>query len=179
MYAIIDIETTGSSYKNGKITEIAIFLHNGNEITGSFATLIDPEMDIPYFITRLTGITNEMVKGAPRFYEVARKIVELTAGRIFVAHHANFDYMFIREEFKRLGFTYQRKVLCTVKLARKYLPGFKTYSLGKLCENLGIPLENRHRAEGDAHATSKVFEQILKNHEALKYLSVFSQNPSF
>ena len=175
MYAIIDIETTGSSYKFGKITEIAIFLHNGSKITESFSTLIDPEMDIPYFITRLTGISNEMVKSAPKFYQVAKKIVEMTAGRIFVAHNVNFDYKFVQEEFKRLGYNYQRKILCTVKLTRKYFPGYPTYSLGKICDRFGIQIENRHRAAGDAHATSKVFDLILKNHEALKYVSFFSE----
>ncbi len=173
MFAVIDIETTGASYKYGKITEIAIIIHNGTEIIDTFFTLINPEMDIPYFITRLTGITNEMVAEAPRFYEVAKKIVEITAGCIFVAHNAGFDYSFIREEFSRLGYEYHRKVLDTVKLSRKYFPGYRSYSLGKLCENLGIIIENRHRAEGDALATAKVFDLILKNHEARKYVSAF------
>jgi DNA polymerase III subunit epsilon len=173
MFAIIDIETTGSSYKYGKITEIAIIIHNGTKITDSFSTLINPEMDIPYFITRLTGISNEMVANAPRFFEVAKKIVEITAGCVFVAHNASFDYKFIQEEYKRLGYNYNRKVLCTVKLSRKYFPGYSTYSLGKLCENLGITIKNRHRAEGDALATTEVFSRILKNHEAKKYVSVF------
>jgi len=173
MFAIIDIETTGASYKYGKITEIAVVIHNGTEITDTFSTLIDPEMDIPYFITRLTGITNEMVAGAPKFYEIAKKIVEITAGRTFVAHNASFDYKFIQEEFRRLGYDYQRKVLCTVKLSRRYFPGYPTYSLGNLCQNLGIRIENRHRATGDALATAEVFSRILINHEARKYVSVF------
>ena len=117
MFAIIDIETTGNSYKYGQITEIAVFQHNGKEITGSFSSLVKPDMDIPLFITRLTGISNEMVQDAPRFYEIAKKIVELTAGRIFVAHNVLFDYKFIKEEYRRLGYNFHRKTLCTVKLS--------------------------------------------------------------
>jgi DNA polymerase III subunit epsilon len=161
MYAIIDIETTGTSAAFGKITEIAIFLHNGNEVVDSFTSLINPECKIPWNITRLTGISNEMVAEAPKFYEVAKKIVELTAGTIFVAHNVMFDYSFVKEEFKRLGYDYRRKVMCTVKLGRKLLPGHRSYSLGNICADLGIKIEGRHRAAGDAFATVKLFEQIL------------------
>ena len=162
MFSIIDIETTGNRYKYGKITEIAIFQHNGQRITDSYSTLINPEMDIPSFITRLTGITNGMVRDAPKFYEVARKVVEMTMGRIFVAHNVNFDYRFIQEEYKRLGYDYQQKVLCTVKLSRKLHPGHPSYSLGKLCSDLGITIDGRHRASGDALATVKLFEILLE-----------------
>lgn len=164
MFAIIDIETTGNSYKYGQITEISIFQHDGKEITASYSTLIQPDMDIPFFITRLTGISNEMVSGAPKFYEVAKKIVEMTAGRTFVAHNVHFDYKFIREEFKRLGYNFNRKTMCTVQLSRKYLPGHPSYSLGKLCSDLGIEINGRHRAEGDALATVKLFEILLEKH---------------
>jgi DNA polymerase-3 subunit epsilon len=165
LFAIIDIETTGNSYKNGQITEIAIFQHNGTEITNSFSSLVRPEMDIPLFITRLTGISNEMVKKAPRFYEIARKIVEMTAGRTFVAHNVHFDYKFVKEEFKRLGYDFNRKTLCTVQLSRKLLPGYKSYSLGKICAEKGIEINGRHRASGDALATTKLFELLLKENE--------------
>ncbi len=165
MYAIIDIETTGNSYKNGKITEIAIYQHNGIEITGSYSSLIHPEMDIPLFITNLTGINNKMVEHAPKFYEIAKKIVEMTAGRIFVAHNVQFDYKFIKQEFERLGYDYNCKTLCTVKLARKLLPGHPSYSLGKLCAELGIEINGRHRAAGDALATVKLFEILLQKNE--------------
>lgn len=165
MFAIIDIETTGNSYKYGQITEISIFQHDGMEITDSFTTLLKPDMDIPYFITKLTGINNEMVLGAPKFYEIAKKIVEMTAGRTFVAHNVHFDYKFLKEEFKRLGYDFVRKTACTVQLSRKYLPGYASYSLGKLCADLGITINGRHRAEGDALATVKLFEILLKKHE--------------
>jgi DNA polymerase-3 subunit epsilon len=166
LYAIIDIETTGNSFKNGKITEIAIYQHNGFEITGSFSSLIHPEMDIPLFITNLTGINNKMVEHAPKFYEIAKKIVVMTAGRIFVAHNVQFDYKFVKEEFERLGYNYNCKTLCTVKLARKILPGHPSYSLGKLCAELGIEINGRHRAAGDALATVKLFEILLQKNES-------------
>jgi len=132
MYAIIDIETTGGSARLEKITEIAIYQHDGKKITGEYSTLVNPERNIPYFITNLTGITNEMVEDAPRFYEIAKQIVKLTEDRTFVAHNARFDYSFIREEFKSLGFNYKRSLLDTVALSRKLLPGHKSYSLGNI-----------------------------------------------
>lgn len=166
-FAVIDIETTGTSPTNGKITEIAIYIHDGIQIIDSFISLINPECNIPYNITRLTGITNEMVESAPKFYEIAKKIVEITANATFVAHNVSFDYSFVREEFKRLGYDYKRKTLCTVNLSRKLIPGLPSYSLGNICNDLNIPIEGRHRAGGDAFATVKLFELILKQNETL------------
>ena len=174
MYAIIDIETTGTSALFGKITEIAVFIHNGNKVTDSFATLVNPECNIPWNITRLTGISNEMVAKAPKFYEIARQIVEMTAGKIFVAHNVMFDYSFIKQEYKRLGYDYRRKVLCTVKLARKILPGHRSYSLGNICADLGIDINGRHRAEGDAFATVRLFE-LLMSRNSLNGTNLFSE----
>lgn len=165
MYAVVDIETTGGNNKTGKITEIAIYIFNGSQITDSFVTLINPECEIPYFITNITGINNEMVANAPKFYEVARKIVELTANKIFVAHNVSFDYNFIRKEFKELGFDFSRKTMCTVELSRKYIPNHRSYSLGNICSELGIEINGRHRAAGDALATVKLLELILKNYQ--------------
>lgn len=162
MYAVVDIETTGNSYKYGKITEIAIILFNGSEVTHSFQSLINPEIDIPYRITKLTGIDNKMVENAPIFYMVAKQVVELTAGKTFVAHNVNFDYKFIQEEFNRLGYNFQRKKLCTVQLSRKIIPGYPSYSLGNICNALGINIEARHRAAGDALATVKLLSILLK-----------------
>ena len=168
MYAIIDVETTGTAASFGKLTEIAVILHNGEMVTETFTTLIDPECNIPYHITRLTGITNEMVANAPKFYEIAKKIVELTAGRIFVAHNAMFDYSFVKEEFKRLGYDFKRKTICTVKLGRKLLPGHRSYSLGNICADLGITITDRHRAIGDALATAKLFEILIHQNNLLE-----------
>lgn len=162
MYAILDIETTGGHFSYEKITEIAIYIHDGKQITDSFSTLINPEKFIPPFITRLTGITNEMVEEAPRFFEVAKEIVKITEGKIIVGHNVQFDYGFIKEEFRSLGYSFNRDKLCTVRLSRKILPGHRSYSLGKLCTSIGIHHENHHRADGDALATVKLFELLLK-----------------
>ncbi|MCU0461328.1 MAG: exonuclease domain-containing protein [Bacteroidales bacterium] len=162
MYAIVDIETTGGSARLERITEIAIYLHDGEKITGEFVSLVNPERNIPYFITNLTGITNEMVENAPRFFEIAKNIVELTEGRTFVAHNARFDYSFIRQEFKSLGFNFRRSILDTVSLSRKLFPGHRSYSLGNICKDLKITISGRHRAAGDAVATVKLFEMLLE-----------------
>ena len=162
MYAIIDVETTGGSPVSEKLTEIAVFLHDGERIVDEFTTLINPEKKIPYHITSLTGITNAMVADAPKFYEVARKVVELTENSIFVAHNVSFDYEFIRNEFKRLGFNYTREKLCTVQLSRRLIPGLPSYSLGRICNYLDIQIQGRHRAAGDAYATVKLFEHLLE-----------------
>ena len=167
MFAIIDIETTGINFRYGKITEIAIFQHNGTKITGSFSSLIYPEMDISFHIIKIIGITNSMVNNAPKFYEIAKKIIEMTVGRIFVAYNVQFDYKFIKEEYKRLGFDFKRKTIYTVKIAKKLLPGFPSYSLGKICTDLNIELIGRHRAEGDALATVRLFELLLQKNEWL------------
>jgi DNA polymerase III subunit epsilon len=161
MYAIIDIETTGGSSMIEKITEIAIFQHDGSKITGEYTTLVNPERNIPYFITNLTGITNEMVGEAPRFFEIAKTIVELTEGRTFVAHNARFDYSFIRQEFKSLGYNFSRTLLDTVSLSRKIIPGHRSYSLGNICNDLNIMINGRHRAAGDAFATVRLFEFLM------------------
>lgn len=161
MYAIIDIETTGGSARFEKITEIAIYQHDGEKITGEFVSLVNPERNIPYYITNLTGITNEMVEDAPRFYEIAKTIIELTEGRIFVAHNARFDYSFIRQEFKSLGYNYRRNVLDTITLARKLMPGHRSYSLGNICRDLNISINGRHRASGDALATVRLLEKLI------------------
>ncbi len=160
-YAILDIETTGFSPSAEKITEIAIYIHDGRRIVDSFSTLLNPEKKIPYRIIQMTGINNQMVESAPKFYEVAKKIVELTDDKIVVGHNVRFDYGFIRNEFKSLGFDFQRKTIDTVKLSRKLIPGKPSYSLGKLCQSLEIENLSRHRAEGDAMATVKLFEMLL------------------
>jgi DNA polymerase-3 subunit epsilon len=167
MYAIIDIETTGGSARTEKITEIAIYLHDGKQITGEFSTLVNPERNIPHFITNLTGITNEMVENAPRFYEIAKQVVELTEGCTFVAHNARFDYSFIRQEFKSLGFNYKRNILDTVALSRKLLPGHSSYSLGNICKDLKISITGRHRASGDALATVKLLEILIEKEKEI------------
>ncbi|OIQ37893.1 MAG: DNA polymerase III subunit epsilon [Bacteroidetes bacterium MedPE-SWsnd-G1] len=156
-YAIVDIETTGGT----KITEISIFIFDGEKIIDEFTTLVNPEAYIPPFITNLTGINSAMVQNAPKFYEIAKKVAEITKDTIFVAHNVNFDYNIIHSEFKDLGFDFKRKKLCTVRLSRKLIPGLKSYSLGAICAAENITIVDRHRARGDAEATTILFEKLL------------------
>ncbi|MFN6039785.1 MAG: exonuclease domain-containing protein [Bacteroidota bacterium] len=165
MFAVVDIETTGGGASYHKITEIAILIHDGKRVVRTFETLINPERYISPHITMLTGISNEMVRDAPKFYEVAKEIFLLLQDKIFVAHNVNFDYSFIREEFKSLGGDFSLRKLCTVRLSRKLFPGFPSYSLGNLCGSLGIPLKNRHRAMGDAAATAELFSRLIEKDE--------------
>ena len=160
-YAIVDIETTGGRANRDKITEIAIVLHDGEKVIDTFESLINPECRIPYGITELTGITQTMVESAPKFYEIAKEIVEITEGAVFVAHNVRFDYGFVQQEFKRLGYTYTRSQLCTVRLSRKAFPGLSSYSLGNLIQYFGIEVKDRHRAMADTLATVELFEKIM------------------
>ena len=162
MYSVVDIETTGNGPKGQKITEISIFNFDGNQIIDEFTSLVNPEQKIPHFITNLTGITEAMVRTAPKFYEIAKKVEEFTKDTIFVAHNVNFDYNIIRDEFKSLGFNFKRKKLCTVRLTRKIIPGLPSYSLGNICESEGIKIADRHRAKGDAEATVELFRRLIK-----------------
>lgn len=161
MYAILDIETTGGQYNEEGITEIAIYRYDGHEIIDQFISLINPEKPIQPFVVKLTGINNEMLRNAPKFYDVAKRIIEITEGCIVVAHNAAFDYRVLQAEFDRLGYNYQRQSLCTVELSQRLLPEQKSHSLGKLVRALGIPMSDRHRANGDAMATVKLFKLLL------------------
>lgn len=162
MYAIVDIETTGGYADNHRITEIAIYHHDGRHITDHFHTLINPGRKIPFFITGLTGIDSEMVREAPAFEDLAKEILHWLKDRVFVAHNAHFDYSFLKKEFEDAGMAWQAKKLCTVRLSRKIIPGLESYSLGRLAESLGIKIPNRHRAGGDAEATAKIFNILIK-----------------
>ena len=156
-----------------KITEISIFKFDGNDIVDEFTSLVNPECDIPYFITGLTGIDNHMVRDSPTIKELAPRIDEFTENTIFVAHSVNFDYHVIKNEFKQIGHSYVRKKLCTVRLSRRLFPGLRSYSLGKLCSAMDIPLTNRHRARGDAHATVLLFRKILSTDESESVIRSF------
>ncbi|UII22069.1 exonuclease domain-containing protein [Fulvivirga ligni] len=163
MYAIVDIETTGGFAGNGKITEVAVFIHDGEKVIDSYETLINPEQFIPAYISGLTGIDQQMVDSAPVFGEVAEKLQELLADKIFVAHNVHFDYSFLKKEFEDVGLSFSPKRLCTVRLSRKVFPGLRSYGLGNLCAQLDINIENRHRAGGDAHATVILFDKMVKS----------------
>src|SRR5690625_4923772 len=169
MYAIIDLESTGGKYNEEGITEIAIYKFDGQEVVDQFGSLVNPERKIQPFVVGLTGINNDMLRYAPKFYQVAKRVTEITEGCIIVAHNAKFDYRLLRLEFRRLGFEFERKTLCTVELSKKLIPQMPSYSLGKLTKNLGIPIIDRHRAVGDAQATVKLFKLLL-NKDSEKHI---------
>ncbi len=162
MYAILDIETTGGQFNEEGITEIAIYKFDGHEIVDQFISLVNPEIPIQPFVVKLTGINNAMLTSAPKFFEVAKRIIEITEGCVIVAHNASFDYRILRTEFRRLGYDFEAKTLCTVALSQKLLPEQPSHSLGKLVRALGIPMADRHRASGDALATVKLFKILLE-----------------
>ncbi len=161
MYAILDIETTGGKLNEEGITEIAIYKYDGHKVVDQLITLINPKRNIQPFVVQLTGINSRMLRNAPKFYEIAKRIIKITEGCIIVAHNSSFDYRILKTEFRRLGFDFQRETLCTVELTKKLIPDLDSYSLGKLCKTLCIPVSNRHRAEGDALATVKLFKLLI------------------
>ncbi|MDA8650835.1 MAG: exonuclease domain-containing protein [Flavobacteriaceae bacterium] len=161
MYAIVDIETTGGKYNEEGITEIAIYRYDGQDIVDQFCSLVNPERPIQPFVVNLTGINNAMLRQAPKFFEIAKRIVEITKDCVLVAHNAQFDYRIMCTEFERLGYPFEKQSLCTVELSKKLIPDQPSYSLGKLTRSLGIPLSDRHRAQGDALATVKLFKLLL------------------
>jgi len=163
MYAIVDIETTGGYAANNDITEVAIVLHDGEKVVDRFESLVQPQRVIPHYIQVLTGITPAMVEDAPTFAQLAPQIYELLEGRVFIAHNVNFDYSFLKHHLSQAGYELNTNKLCTVRLSKKVFPGFRSYSLGNLCQSLSITMENRHRAGGDADATVRLFERLLNN----------------
>jgi DNA polymerase-3 subunit epsilon len=176
LYAILDIETTGGQFNEEGITEIAIYKFDGHEIVDQFISLVNPEIPIQPFVVKLTGINNAMLHSAPKFFEVAKRIIEMTNDCVLVAHNADFDYRILRTEFRRLGYDFNVKTLCTVELSKKLLPEQPSHSLGKLVRALGIPMADRHRASGDALATVKLFKMLLDkdlNKEIVKELIKF------
>jgi DNA polymerase-3 subunit epsilon len=172
MYAIIDVETTGGSPSVDRVIEVAVFVFDGERIIDSFSTLLNPKRPIDPYVTRLTGITQEMVSEAPLFEDIHERLLAMTHENIFVAHNVRFDFGMLRQEFKRLGIDFNRKQLDTVNLARKALPGFNSYSLGNICDSIGIEISDRHRAYGDAEATVKLLAAILARPSAAKYIEI-------
>jgi DNA polymerase-3 subunit epsilon len=163
LFAIVDIETTGGYSEGNRITEIAIIITDGYKVLDRFESLINPGVTIPPFITGLTGIDNSMTDEAPYFSEVAEEIAGYLKDCVFVAHNVSFDYNFVKSELAEAGIELKVKKLCTVRLSRKIFPGFPSYSLGNLCRLLGVEIENRHRAGGDAEATYEVFTKLVEN----------------
>lgn len=176
MYAIVDIETTGSYAAGNRITEIAIVILHNDQIIERFESLVDPQQPIPYFIQTLTGITDEMVEGAPVFADLAPRIYQLLHNKIFIAHNVNFDYSFVRGMLAENGFELNSRKLCTVQLSRKLIPGLASYKLGRLCSALGIPNNARHRALGDAEATTILFKKLIQADTEGQILALLKEN---
>ena len=179
MYAIVDIETTGGKFNEEGITEIAIYKFDGHQVVDQFISLVNPEKDIQPFVVTLTGINNGMLVNAPKFHEVAKRIVEIFDDCILVAHNANFDSRILATEFRRLGYVFDPQTLCTVELSKQLIPDLPSYKLGRLCKSLGIPISSRHRADGDALATVQLFKLLL-NKDVEKTIikqAVKSENP--
>jgi DNA polymerase-3 subunit epsilon len=162
LYAIVDIETTGGYAAANGITEIAVFISDGKKIINSFHTLLNPVYTIPKYVVALTGITNEMVEYERPFSGIADELFEILNDKVFVAHNVNFDYSFVKHHLAQSGYELNCKKLCTIRLGRQILPGAPGYGLGKICKHLGIVIEDRHRASGDALATLKLFHHLLK-----------------
>ncbi|MDN4164038.1 exonuclease domain-containing protein [Cytophagales bacterium LB-30] len=161
-FAIVDIETTGGYAERNRIVEIAIRVHDGERVIDQFDSLINPQRAIHPSVSAIHGITDRMVAEAPKFHEIAKEIYQMLQGRVFVAHSVNFDYSFLKTEFESLGAQFSFKKLCTVRLSRKLFPGLPSYSLGNLCQSLGIPLSDRHRAGGDVDATAILFSRLVE-----------------
>lgn len=161
MYTVIDIESNGAPFRKESIIEIAIYRFDGHEITDQFISLVNPESEISSFVQKLTGITSKMVLTAPKFHEIAKRVVEITQDSILVGHNIDFDYRMLRQSFKRLGYEFKINTLDTIPLAKKLIPDEKSYSLSKLCKSIGIPLSEAHRASGDARATLDLFKLLM------------------
>lgn len=161
MYSIIDIESNGAGFRKECIIDIAIYRYDGQKITDQFISLVNPEGDITPFVQKLTGITPKMVKTAPKFHELAKRVVEITENTTLVGHNIDFDYRMLRQSFSRLGYDFKINTLDTIPLAKKLIPDEVSYSLQKLVKSLGIPLVNAHRADGDARATLELFKLLI------------------
>ena len=136
MYSILDVETTGGKFNEEGITEIAIYRFDGEKIVDQFVSLINPEIPIQPFVQQLTGINDKMLINAPKFYQIAKRILEITENSILVAHNSSFDYRMLKIEFERLGYKFYISQLCTVKLSKKIIPDLKSYKLGNLVKRL-------------------------------------------
>ncbi|WP_018674961.1 3'-5' exonuclease [Riemerella columbina] len=175
MYAILDIESNGGAYRKESIIEIAIYQFDGHKITDQFSSMVNPEAEISPFVQKLTGITPKMVKTAPKFHELAKRIIEITEDTTLVGHNVDFDYRMLKQSFKQLGYDFQRNTIDTIPLAQKLIPNEGSYSLGKLSKSLGFPIADRHRAAGDARATLDLFKLLLSKDESQEIIQQHQQ----
>ncbi len=163
-FVVVDLETTGAKTPPCRVTEIGAYRVSQGRIVDEFQTLVNPEIPIPPFIVNLTGISDEMVKGAPRFADVAPRWLAFAGDAVLVAHNASFDVRFLNHELSRVfpGRRMANSNLCTVILSRRIFPGLLNYRLQTVAEHFSITISNRHRAAGDAYATAEIFLRMLK-----------------
>ncbi len=175
MFCVLDIESSGGPFGKEAIIEIALYRYDGDEVVDQLISLVHPHREVQSFVTRMTGITEKMLARAPRFHEIAKRIVEISEGAILVGHNVEFDYRMLRQEFARLGYPYERETLDTIDTARELIPGLPAYGLDKICKELGIYMPNKHRADADARATLELFK-ILREKDQKKDISVLGQS---
>lgn len=181
-YVVVDLETTGLSAYNNKITEIAAARVIDGKIIDEFQTLVNPKVPIPSFITRLTGISNDMVKDAPKINQALPNFLSFLKDDLFIAHNATFDYNFLSYNSNILNHNFNNKKLCTRKLASRILPNLPNKKLSTLCDHFNIKNSQAHRALSDVRATVKVFENMLdilnqKNIQKKEDILQFEQFP--
>lgn len=162
-YVVLDFETTGAKCPPCRVTEIGAYRVENGKITAKFHTLVNPETPIPIFITQLTGISDSMVKNAPKFSDIAADFLEFIGDAVLVAHNAPFDMRFLNHEIGKIydGYRVANPHLCTVQLSRRLVPNIENHKLNTVAEYFRINLESHHRAAHDAHATAKIFVNLL------------------
>jgi DNA polymerase-3 subunit epsilon len=175
MFCVLDIESSGGPFGKEAIIEIALYRYDGDEVVDQLISLVHPHREVQNFVTRMTGITEKMLARAPRFHEIAKRIIEITEDAILVGHNVEFDYRMLRQEFARLGYPYERETLDTIDTARELIPGLPAYGLDKICKELGIYMPEKHRADADARATLELFK-ILREKDQKKEISVLGQS---
>lgn len=177
-FAVLDVETTSGDPTVGRIMEVAVVALNGTTERVRWDSLIQPRVQVPGFIRKLTGIERHMLLDAPLFLDVARTLEILTEGRIIVAHNARFDMTALEHEFARTGCVFDRPVLCTERLSRRLVPHLPHYNLGSLCRYFGIEFQAAHRALADAAATAALFTRLLDEFGPEHILGMVAVRPS-
>ena len=175
MFCIVDIESTGGAYGKEGIIEIAIYRYDGDEVVDQLISLVHPERSIQPYVTKITGIDEKSLRRAPRFHELAKRIIEITEDAVIVGHNVEFDYRMMRQEYSRLGYVFERKTLDTIKLAEQLIPGLKSYGLDRICDELGIFRTHKHRADSDARATLELL-RILQEKDRKKNINMLGQS---
>lgn len=160
-YSVVDLETTGGKKNRDRVIEVGVVRYINNQEVARFHRMVNPQRLIPRNITRLTGISQQMVVDAPTFEQISDELFQFLQGSVFVAHNVNFDYGFLRAEYERLGQRLVLPKLCTVQLARKYFKGLSSYSLAALCQHFSINLVNHHRAIDDAVAAGEILKRVV------------------